>query len=480
MVNFKKAPLKTAFSLFKGDEMTQGFIKTVSKLNNLKAGLSFIFYAVLSFFMVFIIFQEKAQAYVLGQIETKGLSFISPDYGNTDKASFLFLGASLKSYNSQADLFKINLDAQYAAGTPVLSYVNLKEIYFTVRLDSESQIHIGRKLLPLSEADESWNLGLFQPQFRWNPLQLESQGVFGIFYDKKKSAWQLSLFGSPFFIPDQGPSYELKEGRFESSNPYFTPPPQNIYFQNVLLPIDYNIQKPQVDEVVLQPSYSASLKYGNDTGYEMQLSGAYKPSYQFAFGYKGVLVTDRVRVDVLPKTYYEKLLGFDQAYKWAYSKVGISVIHNQVEPATFSTQYNKPIFNKSTVISPYIYMRLTDDIETQISGLYIDQGLLKEEGPDAGQFEQSLTQKYLWTQGFQVQLTYNTLWIDKLKYQSTVVYRHTEKNLLKKLTWAQVFDLKGPWKMTFDLILVETNNEVTQVSNYRNLDQAWLGVTYVF
>ncbi len=246
-------------------------------------------------------FVSTASAEISSQFEVSNLNFISSDYATEQEKSFVFIGAEIKSENAESDLFKINLEGKFTPSNSVLSYFNLREIYFTNQIDSTAALHIGRKLQTWSVADEKFNLGAYQPQFRWNPLDIESQGLFGIFYDKSFGSWKLNLFGTPVYIPDQGPAYEVKDGKFEASNPYFAPPPQNIIFQNIVLPIDYNIIKPEVSEVVQQAGFGFKLDYQNKN-FEASLAGSYKPSNQFAFGYKGILVTNRVRVDIQPKT----------------------------------------------------------------------------------------------------------------------------------------------------------------------------------
>ena len=417
-------------------------------------------------------------AEISSQLEVSNLNFVSSDYTADQEKSFVFVGAEIKSENAENDIFKINLNGKYTAKNSVLSYFNLKEIYFTNQINPSSKLHIGRKLQSWSQADEKWNLGSYQPQFRWNPLDIESQGLFGVFYEKNFGAWALNLFGTPIYIPDQGPNYEVKDGQFEASNPYFTPPPQNIIFQNIILPIDYNIIKPEVSEVVEQPSFGFKLDYQNEF-FEASFAGAYKPANQFAFGYKGILVTNRVRVDVQPKTYHEKLTSIDLAAKWKNGKAGLAVMYADPETPDYDANYNSPLFEANTTVVPYIRFEF-EPIDVEIAALNIDGGEIKEIGPDANPDRQPLTQKYLYARAYQFSLTSRSQWGDKLKILSSLQWREAEKNLLQTLKLKNIFDITGPWKMTLDLFLVETSEEASTVSNYRNLDQVWVGASYDF
>ncbi|AZZ36507.1 hypothetical protein CIK05_06795 [Bdellovibrio sp. qaytius] len=422
---------------------------------------------------------SASQAEISSQLEVSSLNFISSDYATDQEKSFVFVGAEIKSQNAETDIFKINLNGKYASKNSVLSYLNLKEIYFTNHINATSSLHIGRKLQSWSVADEKFNLGSYQTQFRWNPLDIESQGLFGVFYEKNLgSGWNLNLFGTPFFIPDQGPNYEVKDGQFQASNPYFTPPPQNIIFQNVILPIDYNIIKPEVSEVVQQPGFGLKLDYLSES-FEASLAGTYKPSNQFAFGYKGILVTNRVRVDIQPKTYYEKLTSLDVATKWKGGKAGLAAIYAEPVNPEYTANYNYPVFAPNTTLVPYIRFEF-EPIDIEIAALNIDGGEVTELGPDANPNRQPLTQKYLYTRAYQISAALRSQWGDQLKVLSSLQYREAEKNLLQTLKLKNIFDIQGPWKMTLDVFLVETSDESSTVSNYRNLDQVWAGASYEF
>ena len=136
--------------------------KSVSFLDSLSVVMSY--WLKTGLFLLISIFCLVAQSEILGEAQLQGLGFISEDFENTQHTNYGFLGVSLKSYNAQEDAFKINLKGQYAVGEPILSYLNVKEVYFTLQTQSDTQsnskIHIGRKLNDWSRVDEKWNLGL--------------------------------------------------------------------------------------------------------------------------------------------------------------------------------------------------------------------------------------------------------------------------------------------------------------------------------
>lgn len=423
-------------------------------------------------------FCPMARADIYSQVEAYSLSFISSDFENKTK-DYSFFGTSLISENAEKDPFKVNLRGVYAVGHSVLSNLNVREIYFTYFVDPQSSIHVGRRKQFWSDLDQRWHLGFFQPEFRANPLNLETQGQTGIFYEHKKGDWSFTFYGSPIFIPDQGPNYEIKDGQFVPSNPYFTAPPQNIYFQSVLLPIDYNIQKPEASEVVFQTSYGLMVNYSNASSFYNQLSLMYKPANQLAYGWKGILVTDRVRVDVKPKTYYEKIINWDIGFKDNWGDVGISTLWVDPETPSFESSYNHPLFSQNITLGPHLSYKW-NYFSFELAGLFNQHGQVTEAGPNSDQFKRSLSQMFAYQNAYSAQITFKKLIHPSLKYRTSLQWVEAEANLYKSINWRNYFDIKGPWKFIFDLFLVETSDDISNVSSFRNLDQAWLGVIYVF
>lgn len=431
-------------------------------------------------FFVGLFWSAAAFADLLATVETKGLSFISQDYENTKSSNFGFFGATFKSLKADDDVFKMNITGQYAMGNPVLSYLNVREIYFTYKIDSTSEIHIGRKINIWSNVDDRWNLGFFQPQFRWNALSPENQGLTGFFWQKKNNGYGFQLFASPLFIPDQGPGYELKNGQFESNSPWFQPPPQNVLFQNQLLPIDYQIENPNISDIIFQPNYGLQIQYGESTGFFISLASIYKPSHQVALGYKGILVTDHVKVNILPKTYYENVTAADFGYLHDWGAVDFSVLYLRPENPEFDAAYNKPLISESLSYGAHAKLNVTEQLTFDLNALMSNGNDITESGPDADPLRQPLTTKFLFTSAYEISATYTDVFKNQLRLFSQLTWRQAQKNELRILKSKNYIDLKGPWKFMLDFILIETSDESTNLSSYRNLDQLWLGASYDF
>lgn len=408
----------------------------------------------------------------------QGLSFISPDYESASTKTFTFVGANLRTNPKSDDLFRVNLTGMYAVGNSVLSFLNIRETYFSTAFEDKSQLHMGRKLNNWSSLDSVWNLGVYQPQFRWNPLALENQGLTGLFWEKKNLGFAVSLFASPLYIPDQGASFELKDGQFQSSNPWFSTPPQNIRFQGQLLPIDYNIEKPDVSKVIFQTQYGAQLKLGEGAGFFSNFAGMYKPSNQLALGYKGVLVTTRVRIDVTPKVYYENVYSADVGYRQSWGVVQLSALYSQPKNPTFDEGFNAPEFKESLSWGPQIFYRYQP---FTFFAAYLDTagGEVKDVGPDADDNRTSLSNRFLFRQAAMARATYTDVFWNQLRWDSTVQYKFSSTESFRQINFKNAFTLRGPWSFWVDMILIDTDSEQNSAMEaYKSLDQVWAGVSY--
>ncbi len=428
--------------------------------------------------LIVVCFTVVSRSEIKTTLEADSLSFLSPDYENTDKKSFGFVGATLKSDVNKPDPFMLNLTGVYAVGESVLSYLNIREIYFSYQIDPNSTIHVGRKLFHWSSLDEDWNLGFFQPQFRWNPISPENQGMTGIFWEKNESLWGLTLFASPIYIPDQGPGYELKDGQFERSNPWFSNPPQNIRFQGQVYPIDYDIRRPETSDVVFQPVYAANFILGEKTGFFSNISGAYKPAHQLALAYKTILVTTRVRVDVTPKTYLENIYAADMGYRDDWGLLQFSVLYTKPQSPAFEAGYNVPIIEESLSFGPKFVYKFRP-FSLGLSYLDTVGGSVKETGPDVEADRASLTQRFLFRQALQLNVTYKDILFKKLLLESSAQYRQSTKDEFTEIRFRNRFDVRGPWSFWVDVILIETADKtVSNLGPFRNLDQVWIGAGY--
>lgn len=434
---------------------------------------------------------SQALAVVSPQIGFESLGFVSSDYENTSEKTFSFISAAIKNQETQPSIFNIDLQARYAIGRPVLSYTHLRELYFYQESEAVN-ISYGRRLHSWSELEQAWDLGFFQPEFRWNPLEPSAQGLVGVFLDNQESVLPNSkeqnlrwtLFGSPLFIPDQGPGYELKQGQFSASNPWFNPPPQNIEFNGQILPIDYKVHVPDTNSVLFQSIYGAQLGYQTDSGFYFQAAAISKPSHQLALTYKAILVADRVKADIVPQIYREQNLSLDLGYKPDGGRFSLMILSNHPDEIVPESNYNYPEIKPSLSWGPQVQIN-GERFNFYGNGLFVNGGEVIDHGPDSGQIKSSLTSKYMLRSAYQVGASFNARWTRSMSFQSDLNWTESFKNALKRLKWSSQVRFHRSLSFYLNILLVSTDDQpedvsASDVSHLQNLDQVLGGFSYEF
>lgn len=149
-------------------------------------------------------------------------------------------------------------------GDKAESYFILPQFYISHK-DEKTIVTLGRHVRSYSTLDEYWMLGDVQPVFRWDTIHPEQQGLTGLFIDHQITKnLEVSLFGSYTFIPTQGASYSIVDGKLTSSNPWFSRPVDILNVQGDPFDLKYAIKAPDVSDVVFRPSWGLGFTLKND------------------------------------------------------------------------------------------------------------------------------------------------------------------------------------------------------------------------
>jgi hypothetical protein len=287
-------------------------------------------------------------------------TFISKNYEATAEKNFNFIGARLQNSDNPDAQIKTDSRAGLAINAPMMSYINVSEIYFQ---NPGSRLSIGRKKSAWSGLDSRWNLGSWEPVFKWNPLVPERQGLTGFFLTSASQDWDIETMASPFYLPDQGPSFSVNsDGQFERGHAWFIMPAERIRLMKGAEPtqIKYEFNKPNETDVVLQMTLSARARYHRDS-FSMQGSYAYKPMNQLPLAYKGMnsMPEKRVSVDILTSVQYHELAGLDLNWQEGNAAFGLSFLHDRPRAkASFDdSSYTTPSFDEASLFSPYIDLK---------------------------------------------------------------------------------------------------------------------------
>lgn len=315
-------------------------------------------------FLVFIAFLVQHPAW--GEVSHPEVrlwtdSFISENYNTTDDRNFNFLGARYDNLQNSEQKVKAAAQVGLAVDAPLLNYVNISELYF-----QHSQFSVGRKKSSWSELDARWNLGVWEPVFKWNALTPERQGLSGVFLTTTNGNWEVETLASPLYIPDQGPNFSFnKKGELERLSPWFSRPPDYIRLtsEGELTSISYNFNRPKETDVVFQYTLAARVRYNQEKGLSVQASYALKPMNQLPLAYQGRndIPGDVVQVDVITSIQYHELTGADLIWKGEALTFGLSALKDRpINEAQFENEENwtRPLYDEALLFSPYLDVKL--------------------------------------------------------------------------------------------------------------------------
>jgi len=213
---------------------------------------------------------------------------------STQSANYTFVTADLNLENDQTQSwhYKFNPVMQNAVGIKNEFYFGVSELYLQpIQLDNGFTLTVGRQKRTWSRLDEEFNLGVWQPQLRWDYLEPMQQGLIGLFFDiPLNNNFRLTLFTSPLYLPDQGPNYSLDNGQFASNNRWFSPPQSRVQLfgdagVTDATPLFFQIDRPAEEKIIMNSSFGAGLSYADPDGpFWFALNWAYKPQNQLHLG----------------------------------------------------------------------------------------------------------------------------------------------------------------------------------------------------
>ena len=181
---------------------------------------------------------------------------------------------------------------EYGLDRSELVYFNVPELYFYYRYDLKKplyfvqsiQVSLGRKARSWSQGDEYWDLGLWNPLNRWNPLHPSDNGLVGSFFTVIADHWESNFFVGAIHLPNQEVQTIKEGGRAYSRSRWFSILPEEIVpfpdKEQIVLDLFYLRDNPVISDVLLQQSVLFNFKIWSKTPevfYWMKWSFANKP-----------------------------------------------------------------------------------------------------------------------------------------------------------------------------------------------------------
>ena len=254
------------------------------------------------------------------------LYFVEENSNNGQAFANIFVESAGKNSRLWVDIGAGGLIAE--AGH---TYIKAPEVYFQWGRKSFASLYLGRWRNQWSIADSHWNLGFTQPVFAFDASRPEIQGLSGVFIDlPKMGKFRMTLFGSQLFLPSQGASYELADGRLTSSNPWFVAPVEAVGFSGEEFILNYEIDTPDITKIVSQSSGGLGLKYNErDNGVFSGLFYLYKPKNDLLLPFEGNLNLSTFRGDVVvqPIVAQHHTAGIDMGWRNDFVEVVASTIY---------------------------------------------------------------------------------------------------------------------------------------------------------
>jgi hypothetical protein len=282
---------------------------------------------------------------------------------------------------------KLGTDALGGAGSLYTRYfvndthayaLELPELHGFVALEGEprTRIAIGRKLEHWSRLDEEWELGLWQPRYRWDYLHPMSVGLTGAFVELGSGSVRFTGFATPFFIPERGAPIQEVGGGLSSDSPWFIPPVRAAMVDGIPTAVNYSIDTPPVSQVLLHAGGALKLDIGDETGPWMSAGYARKPMNQLAFGVNGFysLGPGTIEGIVHPRVLDHDLVSLEGGYTSGPLKLWLAYLFEHPIRDNTPDDWTTQEFADARVWSPGATLALGRDAEASVSYLSVSGG----------------------------------------------------------------------------------------------------------
>lgn len=435
----------------------------------------------------FILLPVFALADVHSYFDLRNDSFVSPDFEGSDRPNYQMVGARVLTTSASKESFVVDVSGSVAVGAPIMNYFTANQLYFDSAPTEKSKLIFGRMIHSWSDMDDRWKTGLIQPVFKWNPLSPETQGLTGVFWLQDKGDWEVTLYASPIFLPDQGPSFDLDNGQFVRGNPWFHRPPESIRILSEVVKIDYQFQKPNESQIILQSNYGAqAILHPKDAKYRFEFMHVYKPMNQIVLGYDGFYQIPKSLgvVQLEPATYYHSVTGLQGQIGDEKIRAVYSILYDRPDTdAKFESKWTYPTFDPAFIHS------LGFDVgnlkrKLSLGYMRVSGGDVTETGELADPTRPSISMHYPYREAWQVSYFQRFSLPRGQSLEAKMSYKRSPLNEFEILDLNAEYRLSALWSFSAKGSLVaasdlsfENQNEISQ---FRNNDQVMFGATYAF
>lgn len=238
--------------------------------------------------------------------------------GNRYRGNFYF--DYHKDLNSS---FSKNLERRFSATAELndenLTTYSIPEAYVGGMLTDKDHVRFGRQILPWSAVDSTWGFGKLNNRINFDYFTPGQEGLVGLLYERKSSnGMRYRTFVSGVYVPEMNPPLDIdnNDRTIRSRHPWADAPAENTNVQGNQKRIAYQVNEPDISEVVWRYSVGANLGFESKhwvwDNFFMR-----KPENQLSSEVKVNLdaFTDRVEAQVTPQVYYHDIVGSSVKYR---------------------------------------------------------------------------------------------------------------------------------------------------------------------
>lgn len=439
--------------------------------------------------------QANSESRTNGSLSLSRSSYLSESPTLNQRGDFSYVGADLQqSIISDDSKFVLKANGLFAPGSKTEKYYAVPELYYQFgsqdpeNTSQKMKVSLGRKVETWSNFDDQWKLGLWQPLARWDYIHPETQGLVGMFFDLKVNQLiRVTAVYTPLFVPDQGPGFDLKNGKFESDNRWFLAPQTSIELGSQPSPTYYVVDRPRTWDVVNQQGGAVKIEAGDfEQGTWVRAAYANMPSNQLHLGIDPGQGINQTSLIIHPMVVRHELATLESGYRWEKSAVMAAyTIDSPTKPDLppvweeselrktrflgLSYEHKVPLGAVKQSFIKLHYLKRWDDSERTGGGVVGDQ------------VESSLDRfPYKEMSGFEWSARlWNTVRRD-LRVGVKYLYSFPEKGALLTSFINLKTAREWQWNLGFDVIGAPGSGTQGLMGRYRSNDRVVGGVSYVF
>lgn len=387
--------------------------------------------------------------------------------------------------------FDLGISGQtyYSLNQSFLNYSHLDELNFRFKnvLAAENMV-FGRYRNSWSTSDEYWRLGMFQPMFMWNFLKPEDQGLTGMFFKWKLQNARMDLFVTPFYIPSQGPSYVIRDGHFESANPWFSNPINQFLIGNGKFKVRYHVNEPSAGNVIMNSGLAlrfSSLESSEKTWWNV--TGAFKPMNRLELGLtgRGDDAKYEYDVEIYPYVLYHSLASAEYGWHFVNSDLLLTAIAEW--PNAVSVPDNQSAYQpgRSVMLSPIwvYYLNRKQERKFSLAYIYRDEQKFSHVGDFSLAEGASRGSRYFFKNALSLSFQGRPIPSIPLRLSAQTIYDTEKKGVL--ILGEVSFTISNKWNIAMGMETIGVDDDsVSDYQNsylqYRSNDRIYAGINYVF